>query len=96
MGPTCPVATVFEVVAEMSSKAVIIFVCIALVVLIIPGLAASIYIRGIQDERTKALTKGVELVKERDELNVQVRTATPADICRRLDGKWVPESNECS
>jgi hypothetical protein len=50
------------------------------------GIAAKIYNDGRQAERTAALTKGVELVKERDQLNVQVRTATARDICSRLGG----------
>jgi hypothetical protein len=62
----------------------------------IGGIAAKIYSAGRQAERTAALTKGVELVKERDKLDVQIRTATPADICARLGGRWVPDNGgEC-
>lgn len=61
-------------------------IAIGLAVLAVGSVFAWIYDKGIQAERTAALTKGVELVKERDKLNVQVRNATAADICRRLGG----------
>lgn len=68
---------------------------VAAILIIITGMVTSVYRSGIQAERTAALTKGVELVKERDKLNVQVRSATGADICRRLGGQWLPDTNEC-
>jgi len=63
---------------------------------ILGGIAVKLYNDGVQAERQAALTKGVELVKERDKLDVRTRTATDADICRRLGGKWLPGTNECS
>jgi hypothetical protein len=57
---------------------------------------------GYQEARTDALTRGVELVKERDNLNANVkRTATHADVCARLGGKWVSvngdkETGDCN
>jgi hypothetical protein len=59
------------------------------------AVAAKLYNDGIQAERQAQLTKAVKLVKERDALNVQIKTATPADVCRRLGGKWLPDTNEC-
>lgn len=63
---------------------------------IISGLIFKIYSMGVQSERTASLTKGVELVKERDKLNTQVRNATAADICRRLGGTYSNEDNSCN
>lgn len=68
---------------------VIVLICIG-------GAAKVVYDNGVQAERTAQLTKATALVHERDQLNVQVRTATPADICNRLGGKWLPDTNECS
>jgi len=48
----------------------------------------------IKAERAKALQAGVELVQERDKLNVKVRNATAGDICRRLGGVML-EDGEC-
>lgn len=62
---------------------------------VVSGVFWKVYSIGVQSERSASLTKGVELVKERDKLNVQVRTATGADICRRLGGQWLPDTNEC-
>lgn len=49
----------------------------------------------IQAERAKVLQAGVELVKERDKIDAKLKTAAPADICRRLGGRWLPDENEC-
>lgn len=62
---------------------------------ILSGLVFKIYSMGVQAERTASLTKAVKLVKERDSLNVQTKNATPADVCRRLGGTWLPDTNEC-
>jgi hypothetical protein len=75
---------------------IIFYAAVAVVILAaITGIAAKLYNNGIQAERTAQLTKAVKLVKERDALNVQVKTATAADVCRRLGGKWLPDTNEC-
>lgn len=63
---------------------------------ILSGLFFKIYSAGVQSERTASLTKGVELVKERDKLNTQVRNATASDICRRLGGTFSDEDNSCN
>lgn len=49
---------------------------------------------GREAARAETLKKGVELVQERDKLNVQVRTATAADICARLGGR-TDENGDC-
>lgn len=54
----------------------------------------SVYDEGKQAARVETLEKAVDLVQERDKLNVKVRTATADDICRRLGG--VPDkAGEC-
>lgn len=63
--------------------------------IVVSGVFWKVYSIGVQSERTEQLTKAVKLVKERDALNVQIKTATPADVCRRLGGKWLPDTNEC-
>lgn len=74
----------------------IVYAAVAIAVLgTIGGFAAKFYNDGIQAERQAQLTKAVKLVKERDALDVKVKTATPADVCRRLGGKWLPDTNEC-
>lgn len=40
----------------------------------------------IKAERAETLGKAVDLVQERDRLNVKARNATADDICRRLGG----------
>ena len=73
---------------------------IALVVgtVIVAGLISlglkSIYDAGHQAARVETLEKAVDLVQERDKLNVKVRNATAADICRRLGGRML-EDGEC-
>jgi hypothetical protein len=75
---------------------IIVYAAIAIAVLGAIGVySAKLYNDGIQAERQAQLTKAVKLVKERDALNVKVKTATPADICSRLGGKWLPDTNEC-
>lgn len=49
---------------------------------------------GREAARAETLKKGVELVQERDKLNVRVRTATAADICARLGGR-TDENGDC-
>lgn len=49
----------------------------------------------IQTERAKVLQAGVELVKERDKIDAKLKTATPADICRRLGGVPNKATGEC-
>ena len=46
-------------------------------------------------ERAAQLKRAVELVVERDKIDAKLKTATPADICRRLGGVWLPDENEC-
>jgi hypothetical protein len=50
---------------------------------------------GRDEERTAALQKSMELIKERGKTNAEIGKLTPADICRRLGGVWVPENNLC-
>lgn len=45
----------------------------------------------VQAERAKTLGKAVELVQERDKLNVKVRNATVSDICFRLGGHMLED-----
>lgn len=49
---------------------------------------------GREAARAETLKKGVELVQERDKLNVQVRNATASDICARLGGH-TDENGDC-
>lgn len=44
--------------------------------------------------RAETLKKGVELVQQRDKLNVQVRNASAADICRKMGGH-TDENGDC-
>lgn len=46
-------------------------------------------------ERAAQLKRAVELVVERDKIDAKLKTASPADICRRLGGVWLPDENEC-
>jgi hypothetical protein len=72
----------------------IIYAAIAVVVLgAIGGFAAKLYNDGVQAERQAQLKKSIELVKERDKLDITLRNATAEDICRRLGGKTV--NGEC-
>jgi hypothetical protein len=64
-------------------------------IVIVLGAFAAVYQHGVEAERAATLAKGIALVKERDKLNVQVRTATDRDICARLGGRWLPDTNEC-
>jgi hypothetical protein len=50
---------------------------------------------GRDAERTAALQKSMELIKERGKTNAEIGKLTPADICRRLGGVWVPDNNLC-
>jgi hypothetical protein len=50
---------------------------------------------GRNEERTAALQKSMELIKERGKTNAEIGKLTPADICRRLGGVWVPGNNLC-
>lgn len=50
---------------------------------------------GRDAERTAALQKSMELIKERGKTNAEIGKLSPADICRRLGGVWVPENNLC-
>jgi hypothetical protein len=73
-------------------------VAIAVAIVIVAGLimlgAKSAYDAGHQAARVETLEKAVDLVQERDKLNVTVRNATAADICRRLGGRML-EDGEC-
>lgn len=53
-----------------------------------------VYQAGRASARVETLEKAVDLVQERDRLNVKVRNATADDICRRLGGV-VLENGEC-
>lgn len=50
---------------------------------------------GRDEERTAALQRSMELIKERGKTNAEIGKLTPADICRRLGGVWVPENDRC-
>jgi len=52
--------------------------------------------QGIQEQKTADLTRATELVHERDQLKKQDRTATTADICRRLGGVPDKVTGECN
>ncbi len=67
---------------------------VAIAVLIALGLK-SVYDAGQQSARVETLEKAVDLVQERDKLNVKVRTATADDICRRLGGVPDKATGEC-
>lgn len=66
---------------------------VALAIIIAAG-AKSVYDAGRQAARVETLEKAVDLVQERDKLNVKVRNATADDICRRLGGR-VLEDGTC-
>jgi hypothetical protein len=77
------------------TKIIIIVACVVVALGILTAGVAQVYKAGQDQVRAETLTKAVKLVKERDALNVKVKTATPADVCGRLGGKWMPDTNEC-
>lgn len=46
-------------------------------------------------ERTAALTRSIEIIKERGRTNAEINALTDADLCKRLGGVWVPEDKRC-
>lgn len=50
---------------------------------------------GRDAERTAALQRSMDLIRERGKTNAEIGKLSPADICRRLGGVWVPSDNLC-
>lgn len=50
---------------------------------------------GRDEERTAALTRSIEIIKERSRTNAQINALTDADLCERLGGIWVPADERC-
>lgn len=50
---------------------------------------------GRDAERTAALQRSMDLIRERGKTNAEIGKLSPADICRRLGGVWVPGDNLC-
>jgi len=57
--------------------------------------AKRLYDAGREAERAETLKRAMELVIERDKIDADLKTASPADICHRLGGRWLPDENEC-
>jgi hypothetical protein len=50
---------------------------------------------GRDEERAAALTRSIEIIKERSRTNAEINALTDADLCKRLGGLWVPEDKRC-
>jgi len=48
---------------------------------------------GREMERTAALSKAVELMKQRSKTNAEIRSLSPGALCTGLGGEWVQD--EC-
>lgn len=46
----------------------------------------------LKTERAAVRSEAVKLVVKRDKIDAKKKTATPADVCRVLGGKWVPDA----
>ena len=50
---------------------------------------------GRDEERTAAIARSIEIIKERTRTNATVNALSDADICKRLGGVWVPADKRC-
>lgn len=53
------------------------------------------YQAGAQGERAAALSRSIDLIKERGKTNAEVNRLDDAALCRELGGKWVPDTASC-
>lgn len=53
------------------------------------------YQAGRNAERTAALTKSVEVLRERNAVDGKVKGMDSGSLCRALGGEWVPEDGTC-
>lgn len=53
------------------------------------------YQAGRDAERTAALTKSVEVLRERNAIDGKTRNMDSGSLCRALGGEWVPDDGTC-
>lgn len=47
------------------------------------------YRKGAASERTAALTRSIDLIRDRSKTNAQINRMDDAALCRELGGQWV-------
>ncbi len=65
------------------------------VMLIVTWAITSAYQAGRDAERTAALSKSVEIMRERSAIDDKTRNMDSGSLCRALGGQWVPDDGTC-
>lgn len=68
---------------------------VALGVALIAGIYLYAYQRGAAAERTAALQRSVEILRERTRTDDRIKGMDDASLCRALGGRWVQDDGTC-
>ena len=75
-----------------------IYVIVGAALALVLALSAShrwVYDSGRKAERADALSRSIELIRQRSQTNVQINSLDDAGLCAALGGRWVPDQGLC-